>query len=136
MTFRITNSLKGKWYMLFIETVRKIVTLISEQGIVTEIDEVLIGDKQLISGRRIIIDKILLFCSNLEAILVYIQCVCKLFHKYCVRFWLYKCLFLKESVEYVGHSVTEDENYPARPKFDFINGWKLRTNGQVLFSFI
>ena len=38
------KNFKYEWDMLFIETLRKIGTLINEQGTVTEIDEVFIGD--------------------------------------------------------------------------------------------
>ena len=44
--------------------------------------------------------------------------------------------FLKEIIEYVGHDVTEDINFPAQLKFDLINYWKLPTNRQALFSLI
>ena len=78
----------------------------------------------------------MLFCSNLRAILFNFECVCKVFQKYCVVFWLDKCDFLKESIKYVGRDVTEDGNCPAQSKFYLINDWKLPTNGQALFSFI
>ena len=107
--------------MIFFETLRKIVTLVSEQVIVTEADEVLIGYKKLISVIKTIIGDILLLCINLEAILVYIQFVLKLFQKYRVSFWLDMCDFLKKRVEYVGPDVTEDGNFPSQSKFDLIN---------------
>ena len=58
--------------MLFIETLRKIVTLINEQVTVTETYEVFIQYKKLISVSRTIIDDILLCCDNLRSILVYL----------------------------------------------------------------
>ena len=67
--------------------------------------------------------------------MVYLECVCKVFHKYRVTFRLDKCDFLKERVEYVRHDVTEDGNCPAQSKFYLINDWKLPINGKVLFSF-
>ena len=76
--------------MLFIETLRKIGILINEQVTVTETYEGFIGDKKLISGSRKIINDILLLCSNLIVILVFIKCVYKVFQKYHVRFWLDK----------------------------------------------
>ena len=69
--------------MVFIETLHKIETLVSEQVTVTEIYEVFIGDKNKISGIISIIDDILLFCSNLESILVYSECVYKSLKKVC-----------------------------------------------------
>ena len=65
--------------MLFIYTLRKIGYLINEQVTVTETGEVFIGDKNLISGSGKIIDDILLLWGNLRAILVYLECVCKVF---------------------------------------------------------
>ena len=57
----IMKNFKDEWYMIFIETLHKIGTLINEQVAVTETDEVFIGDKNLISGIGTIIDDILLF---------------------------------------------------------------------------
>ena len=77
------SNFKDKWDMVFIETLHKIETLVSEQVTVTEIYEVFIGDKNKISGIISIIDDILLFCSNLESILVYSECVYKSLKKVC-----------------------------------------------------
>ena len=67
----MTNKFKVKWYMLFIETLCKIVTLINEQVKVTETDELFIGYKKIIFGSRTTIDDVFLLFSNLIAILVY-----------------------------------------------------------------
>ena len=67
--------------------------------------------------------------------MVNIECVCKVFQKYCVDFWLDKCEFLKSSIKYVGHDVTEYGNFPAQSKFYLINDWMLSTNWQGLFPF-
>ena len=53
--------------MLFIDNLHKIVTLLNEQITVTEIDEVFIGDKNLIPVSRTIIDYISLLCGNLRS---------------------------------------------------------------------
>ena len=74
----ITNKFKGKWDILFIETLRKIGTFVNEQVTVTETDEVFIGDKNIISGSRGTIDDILLLCTKLQSILVYFEYLCKL----------------------------------------------------------
>ena len=52
--------------MLFIETIRKIITLINEQDKVIETDEFFIGYKNPISGSRTIINDIFLLCSKLN----------------------------------------------------------------------
>ena len=50
---------------------------------------------KLVSVSRTNIDDILLFCCNLDAILIYLECVCKVFLKYWVIFRLKKWEFLK-----------------------------------------
>ena len=80
------KNFKEKWYIIFIETIRKIGTILNEQVKVMETDEVFIGDKRLIPGSRTTFDDILLLCINLQAILFYLEYVCKVFQKYRVRF--------------------------------------------------
>ena len=75
------TNFKEEWDMLFIETLCKIVTLINKQVTVTETDELFIGDKEITSGIRTTINDILLLCSNLGSIMVYLECVCKVFQK-------------------------------------------------------
>ena len=122
--------------MIFIEILRKIGTLINEQVTVTETDEIFFGDKKLMSVSRTIIGDILILWSNLGAILVYLEYLCKVFQKYRVSFWLDKWDFLTKRIKYIDHNVIGDGNFPACSKFDQINDWKLPTNGQALFSFI
>ena len=83
--------------MLFIEILRKNGTLMNEKVTFTETDEAFFGDKKLISGSRKIMGGIFLLCSNLRAILVYLEFVCKLFQKYSVRFWFDKSEFFDSS---------------------------------------
>ena len=82
------------------------------------------------------IDDILIWSDNLEAILIYLECVCRVFNKYRVSFRLDKCRFLMDRVEYVGHDLTPEGNCPARSKFDLIKDWELPTSGTSLHSFI
>ena len=96
----------------------------------------LIGRKQIVAGIRIIIDEVLLWCSNVDALFIHFECICKIFRKYEVSFRLNKCNFLKARVEYVGHDVTNNDNYPASSKFDIINDWQLPERVESLFSFI
>ena len=98
--------------------------------------EVVIAGKNISSGTRVIIDEILLQCSNIDALFIYLECICKIFRKYRVSFRLDKCDFLKPRVEYVGHDVTNDGNYPASSKLNMINDWKLPERGESLSSFI
>ena len=66
------KNFKDEWDMILRETLWKIGTLVNEQVTVTETYEFFIRDKNIISGRRTIINDILLLWSNLKAILVYI----------------------------------------------------------------
>ena len=72
----------------------------------------------------------------MRIVCVYLVCICAVFRKYRVSFRLDKCDFLKPRVEYVGHDVTNDGNYPASSKFSIINDWKITERGESLFSFI
>ena len=103
---------------------------------VTEKDKIYLNKTKLVYGSCNIICDILLFCRNLDAILVYLECVCKVFLKYQVSFILDKCDFLETRVEYVGHDVTKAGNCPAQWKFDLIDDWILSPTGKSLLSFI
>ena len=82
------------------------------------------------------INNILAYSINLEIILIYFECICKVFEKYRVRFKLDKYGFLKDIVEFVGHDILSNGLCLAKSQFDFINDWKLTSTGQVLYSFI
>lgn len=88
------------------------------------------------SGSRSIIEDILLWCYHEESLIVYFECVCKVFFKYRCSFNLAKCVFLLDRLEYVGHDILKDGTTLARSKFNMINDWKLPISGQNLFSFI
>ena len=146
MPFGLTNApafypammknLKDEWDLLFIIVLRSMNTLNGEIICITDANEIFLGEKKIVSGSRTIIDDILLFCSNKAMILIYFECVCKVFQKYRVSFRLDKCEFLKSRVEYVGVDVMQQGNTPAQSKFDKITDWVLPTSGQSLFSFI
>ena len=50
-------------------------TFKSKPIIITAADEIKIGTRALVSGRKTIIDDILLWCDDKELILVYLECV-------------------------------------------------------------
>jgi hypothetical protein len=130
------KNLKDEWDFLFIQIVRTIKFLSEEPVTVTAADEIFIGGKKVVAGTKTIIDDILLWCNNIELIMIYLECICKIFKKYRVSFRLDKCDFLKERVEYVGHDILSHGNCPASSKFNLIQDWKLPTTGPALFSFI
>ena len=49
-----------------------------------------------------------------------ISCVAQVFTKYRFSFKLTKCDFFKPHVEFVGHDLTTDGNFPAESKLDLI----------------
>ena len=87
-------------------------------------------------GCKVIIDDILLWCSDSTLLVLYFSCVCEIFQKYRVSFKLSKCEFMTERVEYVGHDICPRGNCPAQSKFSLIDDWPTPDNGQSLFSFI
>ena len=97
---------------------------------------IFVGTVKLSSGTKSIIDDIMIWATYIPAVLLYLECVCRVFQKYRVSFRLDKCTFLQERVEFVGHDLTADGNFPAASKFDMIRDWVLPTTGQSLHSFV
>ena len=87
-------------------------------------------------GCRVIIDDVLLFSSDIQTLLNYLDCVLQVLVKYRVSLKLPKCDFLKNRFEYVGHDITADGNCPAESKFNLITDWTLPSTGQGLRSFV
>lgn len=67
---------------------------------------------------------------------MYFECVCKVFQKYRVIFYLDKCRFLLDCVEYVGYDLKANSNCPVQSKLNLITDWKLPTCGSTLHSFV
>ena len=98
--------------------------------------EIYSGGKKIVSGTIFIIDDILLWCSNIAALFMYLENICTVLRKYRVSFWLNKYEFLKPRVEYVGHHLTKVVNCPAISTSSMINNWPLPNRGEDSFSFI
>lgn len=130
------NDFQSDWNKLFFETARGMNTIKGEVIEVLANDTILISDKRVVIGSKIIIDDILLYSTHQQLLLLYLDCICKTFQKFRCSFQLKKCEFLKERVEYVGHDLTSEGNCPAQSKFDLIRDWHLPTEGQSLHSFI
>ena len=128
--------LKSNGIYIFTQTLHSINTLGKNAVSFTETDNICPNKTKLVSGSRTIIDYMFLFCSNIYAILIYLECVCKVFLKYWVSFRLNKFDFLKTQVKDVGHDVTKSRNCPAQSKFRLINDCILSPSGQYLFSFV
>ena len=80
-----------------------------------------VGDLKFHSRTTSIIYAILIWSNSIPAILIYFECVCKVFQKYRVSFRLDKYKFLENRVEFFGHDLTPDGNCPAASKFDLIS---------------
>jgi len=99
-------------------------------------DDEVVFDNILYSSTRSIINAILIWCSSIPSILIYLEYVRIIFQKYMVSFRLDKCNFLKTRVEFVGNDLTTDGICPATSKFNMINDWILPLTGQGLHSFV
>ncbi len=124
------------WNKLMFEILRDTATVDGMPVMVDEHDKVTLGGEPVGLGSKVIIDDILAFSTNLEILLIYLECICRVFQKYRCSFQLKKCEFLKPRVEYVGHDITSEGNCPAASKFDLISKWPLPKQGQSLHSFI
>jgi hypothetical protein len=130
------GAFQEEWENLFLQELESMPTIGGENIEIRPDSSILVGTKTVRTGSKVIIDDILLWSNNLELILLYFECICRVFKKYRVSFRLDKCEFLKERVEYVGHDLTPTGNCPAKSKFDLISDWKLPTTGQSLHSFV
>ena len=88
-------NFKEEWGSLFTQTLCSIYSLGNNVVSATDTDEIFLNQTKLVSGSRTIIDEILLFCSNLDIILIYLERVCNFFLEYLVSFKIDKCDFLK-----------------------------------------
>ena len=82
------------------------------------------------------INNTLAYSTNIELILIYFECICKVFDKYWVSFKLDNCKFLKYRFKFVGHDILSDILCPAQSTFDIIKDWTLPSTGQSLHSFV
>ena len=130
------NDFKTDWTLLFFEIIKQMDTIEGSTIEVLPNDDIIISGARIVIGSKIIIDDILLYSTHQALLLIYLDCICKIFQKYRCSFQLKKCEFLKERVEYVGHDLTSQGNCPAQSKFELINDWPLPENGQSLHSFI
>ena len=108
------RSFKKEWDLIFTQTLRSIDTLDNNEVSVTETEEIYLNKTKLVSGICTNIDGIIIFYRNLDAIIIYLECFCKVFLKYKVRFRLDKFNFLKNRIKYVGHDVTKEGNCHAQ----------------------
>ena len=94
MTFRLVNvpafytcmmgNLKVEWDVLFLETMTDLAycgTKLDGDLITNQDDKISIGLNTLHSGTKSIIGDILTWSSNISYILIYLECVCKVFQK-------------------------------------------------------
>ena len=130
------QNFKEKLYVIFTQTLRSIDTLGNNSVSVSEIYKIYLNKIKLVSGICTIIDDIILFCGNLDKIIIYLEWVCKVLLKYYISFRLDKYDFLKTRVKYVSHDITKAGNCPAQSKFNLINNWVLTPTRKSLFLII
>ena len=90
-----------EWVSLFLESMSLMASSNKKLDgkTISVIDNVVFVDNvELHSGTKSIIGDILIWSSNLPAILIYFECVCKVFQKYKVSLRLDKCRFLQERI--------------------------------------
>ena len=75
----IIRNFKYKWDLLFTQMLHYINTLGKNAVSVTDTDEIYLNKTKLVCVSRTIIDDILLFCRNLDSILIHLECVYKFF---------------------------------------------------------
>ena len=119
--------------MLLIQLLCELKEIGNKPIVATETDKIFIGTLKLISGIRTNINAMLFFCRNLDAIILYLNCVCIVVKKYCMSFWLDKCDLIQYIIKNVGHDVTDKGNCPSQIILNLINDWELPKNGQSLF---
>ena len=133
------GAFKTEWYLLFIEELCDIAIfkgILGTHKLSLIDDNVYMDNIKLTPGTKSIIDDILIWSNNVQEILLYFECVCKIFQKYRVSFHLNKCRFLQSRVEFVGRDLTSDGDCPAQSKFDLIRDWEVLKSGQSLHSFV
>ena len=89
------KNMKDECDGLFITKLRELSSIKGEIVSVSATMEIYIGNRNIVSGTRIIINDILLLGSNVCALCVFLKCICRVFRKYRVSFRLNKCDFLK-----------------------------------------
>ena len=104
------RNFKEEWDLIFTQMLRSIDTFGNNTVSATYTYGIYLNKTNIVSGSYTIIDYIIILCRNLDAILIYLEFVCKAFLKYWVRFRFKKCDFLKNRVEYVVHDVTKAGN--------------------------
>ena len=108
------RKFKEEWDLLFTQMLRSIDNFGNNTVSATYTYGIYLNKTNIVSGSCTIIDYIIIICRNLDAILIYLEFVCKAFLKYRVRFRLKKCDFLKNRVEYVVHDVTKAGNWHTK----------------------
>ena len=124
---------------LFIESVTTLATSgvnLDDKIVSINGDTIFLDEYKLTSGTRSIIDNILIWSSNIPYMLLYLECVYRVFQTYRVSFRLDKCDFLKERAEFLGHELTANGNCPAANKFNMIKDWALPVTGKTLYYFV
>ena len=127
------RNFKEEWYLLLNQTLCSIDTLGNNSVSVTETDEIYPNKTKLVSGSRTIIDDIILFCSNLDAILIYLECVCKVFSNIESASDLTNVNLSKLDLNMSAMTSPKKGTATLNQKSNFINDWILPLTRKYLF---
>lgn len=83
-----------------------------------------------------IIDDLFLRSTSLSLLLLLLECYFCIYFKFCTTLNLYKCDFLQDKFEFVGHDILSTGNTTAESKYDLISNWPLPVTADSLYSFI
>ena len=118
------GNFKKEWDALFLEILKSYAlsgkTIDNKKVHFTD-GNIHLDSDRLYSGTKSIIDDVLIYCSNITCILIYFECVCRVFLKYRVSFRQDKCHFLLDRVEYAGNDLLAHGNCPTQSKFSIID---------------
>ena len=127
------RNLKEEWDPPLNQTLRSIDTLGNNSVSVTETDEIYPNKTKLVSCSRTIIDDIILFCSNLDAILIYLECVCKVFSNIESASDLTNVNLSKLDLNMSAMTSPKQGTATLNQKSDLINDWILPLTRKYLF---
>ena len=72
----------AEWDLLFILTICNMTEIGGEPIYVTDTNDIYVCNRKTYSGSKVIINDILASSTNIELILIYFKCICKIFEKY------------------------------------------------------
>ena len=72
----------AEWKLLFILTIRNTTEIGGEPVCVPDTNDIYVGNRKTYFDSRVIINNIIAYSTNIELVLIYFECICKVFEKY------------------------------------------------------